>query len=114
MSDGPDVDPNMCLVVKVVVDGETAQYIVPGGPGKAERFQKQLFDGGMEFGKAVSLVNKLKRTLLKVPSINTTDKKPSPKPECGGVCYGRDEVGPPVDCWCGQRPFNCMMVTVCG
>lgn len=118
ISDGPDVQKNeRCIVVDVVVDGEMTQYIVPNGPGRMERFQKQLFDNGHGFGKAVSMVNQLSKGLSVLESNRTKpkvkeDEPGLPKPN--SCCDGRDEIGPPIDCFCGQRPFNCTHCLVIG
>lgn len=125
ISDGPDINgqrDKSCgnIIVDVLIDGVTTRYIVPDGPGRLERFQKQLFDADLNFGQVMHMVNQVRKGLRELDGGGQFSSvknltKPAPKPGCGQCKQGRDpDVIPPMNCIVGLRPFNCTACTVCG
>jgi hypothetical protein len=128
VSDGPDIDgrpgKNGCgnIVVDVVVDGVTTQYIVPNNVRQLEHFQRKLLRAGMPLGDVADMVTQLRdgmvellrpRTNLEQFNSTRPGTEDGGSPGCGECQYGRDEIGPPIDCYVGQRPFNCIHCGVC-
>ena len=129
ISDGPDVNgqrDKSCgnITVDVLIDGVTTRYIVPDGPGRLERFQKQLFDAGLNFGQVMHKVSQLRKGLRELEvggqfdsarGLTNPAAKPKPgEPGCGKCLDGRDpDVIPPLGCVAGLRPFNCMHCMTC-
>ena len=124
ISDGPDVQRDKScgnIVVDVLIDGEFTQYIVPDGPGRLERLQKQLFDDGRTFGQTMRAVSQVRKGLRELETgfdsgRNLLDPMAKPEdgePGCSQCLDGRDQVGPPIDCYVGLRPYNCTHCRAC-